>query len=104
MSARHLADLEPRARAQELAEALASRGLPATVLRNGGHELHPCVLIARGRDGGPECVYAAPEDGQWWFWWYSLERIAPISEVATAAEEVTRVLGCGGQPGQETAS
>ena len=97
MSGRHLIDAEPRARAEELAQALNGRGLTATVLKSGGHEIHPCVEIRGGKDWqGVEWVYAAPEDGHWWFWWSSLDPIAPVSEVSTAADDIARALAAPG--------
>jgi len=94
MNAEHLAAAEPRTRAEELAQALNGRGLTATVLRSGGHQIHPCVEITSGM--GVEWVYAAPEDGHWWFWWSSMELIAPVSEVSAAADDIARALAVPG--------
>ncbi len=83
----------PRGQAQELADALARRGLTATVLTQGGHRTHPCVYITSPQASHPdECVYAAPEDGYWWFWWSTLDRIAPLSDITTAADDIAHVL------------
>jgi hypothetical protein len=87
--------LDPRAQAEALAEALRGKGLTAIVLVYGGHQFHPCVEIT-GRDGQVEWVYAAPEDSHWWFWWSSLELIAPVSEVSIAADDIACVLGAAG--------
>jgi hypothetical protein len=85
--------LGARVQAEALAEVLRGKGLAAAVLIYGGHRDHPCVEI-RGGQGwrGTEWVYAAPEDGQWWFWWSSLELIAPVGEVALAADVIVRGL------------
>jgi hypothetical protein len=85
--------LDPRAQAEALAEVLRGKGLTVTVLIYGGHRDHPCVEITGGQDWqGVEWVYAAPEDGHWWFWWSSLELIAPVGEVTLAADEIARTL------------
>jgi hypothetical protein len=85
----------PRAQAEALAEALRDKGLAATVLIYGGHQNHPCVQITGGQPE-VEWVYAAPEDGHWWFWWSSLELIAPVSEVTIAADDIARTLTAAG--------
>lgn len=86
--------LDPSVLADALAEALNGKGLTATVLKNGGHRIHPCVEVSGGPAWrGAEWVYLAPEDGHWWFWWSSLELIAPIGEVATAADLIASALG-----------
>jgi hypothetical protein len=89
--------LDPRAQALMLAQALTDRGFTTTVLQGEGHRIHPCVQISGGpRWRGTEWVYAAPEDGHWWFWWSSLELIAPIGQVTMAARAIARALR--GQP------
>jgi len=79
-----------------LAAALESRGLVTAVYRTGGHQRHPCVWVAscQGRRvRRAEFVYAAPEDGgRWWFWWSSLDRIAPAADITAAADRIARVL------------
>jgi len=85
--------LDPRVLAEALAGILNGKGFTTTVLKSGGHQHHPCVEIKGGKDWqGTEWVYAAPEDGHWWFWWSSLELIAPVGEVTLAADEIARVL------------
>lgn len=95
-SAAHPARPDPGIQALALAAALESRGLVTAVYRTGGHQRHPCVWVAscQGRRvRRAEVVYAAPEaDGRWWFWWSSLDRIAPATDITTAAERVARVL------------
>jgi hypothetical protein len=76
-----------------LARALRDRGLAAAVLVKGGHQFHPCVLIAPGPgEDAADCVYAAPDyaadPGKWWFWWSWLEPIAPVSDVTVAAGQI----------------
>jgi len=85
--------LGPRVQAEALAGILNGKGFTTTVLTGGGHQHHPCVEITGGpRWQGTEWVYAAPEDGNWWFWWSSLELIAPVGEVTLAAEQIARAL------------
>jgi hypothetical protein len=84
----------PREQAQALARELNGRGLVAEVLVTKGHWFHPCVIVTAGqvRDAR-DYVYAAPDygagDDRWWFWWSWLEPIAPLTEVAATAEEIT---------------
>jgi hypothetical protein len=99
--------LDPHAQAEALARALDGNGFTTTVLAKGGHQEYPCVLVASGPERAArvtECVYAAPEDGQWWFWgaplasweplvpWEPLERIAPVSEINVTADTITHTL------------
>ena len=85
--------LDPRVLAEALAGILNGRSFTATVLTGGGHQRHPCIEIKGGKDRqGTEWVYAAPEEGHWWFWWSSLELIAPVGEVTLAAEQIARAL------------
>jgi hypothetical protein len=84
---------DPLGQAEALAAALNGTSLTATVLKNHGHRFHPCVLISAGQGRGTaDCVYAAPDydagNGQWWFWWSTLEPIAPVTEVTATAYEI----------------
>jgi hypothetical protein len=83
----------PRAQAHALAQELGSRGFTATVLRTHSHQKHPCVHIAARRGcHQAEYIYAAPAEGRWWFWWSTLDPIAPISDIPATAEKITRVF------------
>lgn len=101
--------VDPHAQAKELARALDGKGFTTTVLTKGGHQDHPCVLVASSPERlarETKCVYAAPEEGQWWFWvappvsweplvpWEPLERIALINEIDVTADTITRALTC----------
>jgi hypothetical protein len=95
--------VDPHAQAEALARALDGEGFTTTVLTKGGHQDHPCVLVASSPERlarETKCVYAAPEEGQWWFWvaplvpWEPLERIALISEIDVTADTITRALTC----------
>jgi hypothetical protein len=95
--------LDPHAQAMALARALGGKGFTTIVLATGGHQEHPCVLVASGPERlarETECIYAAPEEGQWWFWgaplfsWEPLERIAPVSEIDVTADKITCALTC----------
>ena len=85
--------LIPRVQAHALAQELGRRGFTAAVLRTHGHQLHPCVHIAGCRGWHrAEYIYAAPDQGRWWFWWSCLHPIAPVSDITITAEKITRVL------------
>ena len=97
------AQMRPRAQAEALADALSHRGLTTVVLTKGGHQAHPCVHAIHRRtwylsddihaeQGRSTYVYLAPDNGQWWFWWPSLKRIAPATDIDRAADTVTRAL------------
>lgn len=87
------ADAAERAAAQlgALAENLEARGFTAHVTQAGGRA---CAGVAnRSVPQLSETVHAAPaEDGTWWFWWSWADRIAPVSEVETAAFKIAYVL------------
>jgi hypothetical protein len=74
-----------------LAVNLRARGFTAQVTRAGRRE---CVGVAnQSVPQLSETVYAAPaDDGTWWFWWSWADRIAPVSEVETAAFKIAYVL------------
>jgi hypothetical protein len=87
------AEPSPRAQAHALAEELDGRGFTAAVLRTHGHQKHPCVHIAARRGcHQAEYIYAAPAEGRWWFWWSTLDPIAPISDIPATAGKITRAL------------
>jgi hypothetical protein len=79
--------------AEALADALNGKGFATVVYKDGGHLSNPCVQISNGsmwRMPGKEFIYAAPEDGVWWFWWSSMKRIAPAEQVSVAADRIAR--------------
>ena len=84
------------AQAGALATALAAKGHSVVIHKTGGHALHPCIQVTADRTRpwfGTEFIYLAPDDdGQWWFWWSSLDRIAPATEISVAAAMITREL------------
>ena len=60
------------------------------------YQLHLCIRVSSGphqKVRWTEYTYAAPEDGEWWFWWSSLERIEPITETRRAADKIAFVVG-----------
>jgi hypothetical protein len=82
----------PRMQAHALAQELSRRGFTATVVKSRNQQ-HPCVHIAARRGWHQaEYIYAAPDQGRWWFWWSSLEAIAPVSDLTATAETITGVL------------
>ena len=74
-----------------LADNLAARGFAAHAIQGGKH---PCISVARrSAPQLSETVYTAPAaDGGWWFWWSWADRIAPVSEVESAAFKIAYVL------------
>src|SRR6185437_677587 len=95
--------LHPRAQAEALGEALAQLGFTAEVLKTGGHQQHPCVVVSSGPGrvvAATEYVYAAPDEvGQWWFWVSAsledpvdLDPVAPVSDVSVTADHLSRTL------------
>jgi len=87
------ADAARRAAVQleALAEDLDGRGFVATVTEAGGDAR--VSVVSRSSSQLSENVYAAPAgDGPWWFWWSWTDRIAPITEVETAAFKIAYVL------------
>jgi hypothetical protein len=82
----------PRQQARALARELTQRGFIATVVRQ-RNQRHPCVHIAARRGWHQaEYIYAAPDQGRWWFWWSSLDPIAPISDLTATADTITGML------------
>ena len=96
--ARRQAGPHARIQAEALAAALTRKGFTTTVFKTGGHAAHPCVRVTSGRNQHlalTEFIYAAPEDdgeGEWWFWWSSLDRIARLGDIGIAADSIARVL------------
>lgn len=107
MSRRTAEPVPQRIQAEALARELNHMGLDAAVLSARSHQGHPCVQVASGTGQRPmEYVYAAPDDirpgrGRWWFWWSSLERIAPVTEVRRAAERIAGELARGRRASDE---
>ena len=75
---------------EALAGDLSRRGF-ATKLTSGVR--HPSVTVTN-RDAAmlSETIYAAPADGEVWFWWSWAERLTPITEAARAALAIAHVL------------
>jgi hypothetical protein len=94
--ARRPAGPHARIQAEALAAALTREGFTTTVFKTGGHAAHPCVRVTSGRDrrlAVMEFIYAAPDDeGEWWFWWSTLDRIARLADTGIAADSIARVL------------
>jgi len=76
---------------ETLAANLSRRGF-ATTIATGGH--YPrLTVVNKAASQLSDNVYAAPAgDGSWWFWWSWAERLSPITDVAVAAQAITRVL------------
>jgi hypothetical protein len=77
---------------EDLAEALAERGLRARLVAPHGripslHVVNP-VATALAED-----IYAGrSQDGVWWFWWSWAERIGVSEDLEGAASLIARVL------------
>jgi hypothetical protein len=102
--------LHPGNQAEALGEALAKLGFTTEVLKTGGHQQHPCVVVGSGPGRvvrATEYVYAGPDEGgQWWFWVSSsledpvdLEPVAPVSDVSVTADHLARTLTAARVPG-----
>lgn len=80
------------ARLENLAQALADRGLRARLITPPGrvpsiHVVNPMVASLA------EDVYAGrAQDGLWWFWWSWAEQIALGEDLDGAAAMISRVL------------
>ncbi len=80
------------ARLEELARALADRGLRTRLMTPPGrvpslHVVNPAAASLA------EDVYAGrAEDGLWWFWWSWAEQIALGEDTDGAAAMISRVL------------
>jgi hypothetical protein len=95
--------LHPGDQAEALGEALSALGFTTEVLKTGGHQQHPCVVVTSGPGRvvrAAEYVYAGPDEaGQWLFWLscslqdpLDLEPVAPISDVSVTADHLARTL------------
>ncbi|MFF5206360.1 hypothetical protein [Streptosporangium sp. NPDC000396] len=51
-------------------------------------------LVATNPDASAlsENIYAAPQEGTWWFWWSWNEKIAPVAEADAVAVRIRHVL------------
>lgn len=98
------ASILARAGAASLAVELRLLGFAADVHAPGDLRQHPWVRVASGlgrRAAAVEFIYVAPDDpgdeeGPWRFWWSSLRPLARLGDVAGAAKEIDRALGCPG--------
>jgi hypothetical protein len=73
---------------------LSARGFVVVTSKKDGYPF----LTVTNREVGwlSEVVFAAPADGEPWFWWSFAERIAPVTDVRDAADAVARVLRSSG--------
>lgn len=83
-------DEDPAAALEKLADELAARGFAAPALS--GHGRPPSLTVASPAAAMlAETVMA--EGG--WFWWPWADRIAPVTDVAAAADRIAHVLRAG---------
>lgn len=79
---KHLADLEA---------VLLTAGLRVTRASRDGHT-PPHLSVSAGVPQLAEQIYCEPAEGDWWFWWSWAERIAPVTDAATALRKIHRVI------------
>lgn len=78
---------------EKLAAELGGQVYAVSLVTGGGRRPH-LHITNRAAQALTENVYAgAGADGSWWFWWGWAERIAPVTDLAAAAQVITRVLG-----------
>lgn len=85
----------PSIQADALAARLSCKGLVTMVYKSRGHQLYPCIRVASNLSPHPdiiEYIYAAPDGGQWRFWWSSLEPIGLITDVDATADSIVSAL------------
>jgi len=76
---------------ETLAANLSRRGFATTIATGGQHPR--LTVVNKAASQLSDNVYAAAAgDGSWWFWWSWAERLSPITDVAVAAQAITRVL------------
>lgn len=98
MSAQQATELDPRAQVEALAGELSRRGFATTVTTSGAQR-HPSVRVANKKVTRLwEDIYAAPADGEWFFWWSWADRIGPITDLETAAQAIAYVLNANPSP------
>lgn len=89
------AEEDPAAALEKLAAELAARGYRTPSLSPHGR---PPALTVTNPAASMLTETVMAEGG--WFWWPWAERIAPVADVAAAAERVARVLRAEGSSGQ----
>ena len=79
-------------RLEILAGTLTERGLGVSLVAPAGRV--PRLQVAHpAADGETGDVYASRgRNGHWWFWWSSLEQIAPLRDISVTADTIVRVL------------
>jgi hypothetical protein len=74
---------------EALSADLAGRGFETHVVR-AGHRLN--VTNRAVPEVCQDIDVALADDGAWWFWWSWGERIAPVTDIETAAFKIAYVL------------
>ncbi|MEV8633858.1 hypothetical protein AB0395_19580 [Streptosporangium sp. NPDC051023] len=74
-----------------LTEHLMRYGLHSRV-RVTRHGCPQLVIVNPDAPALSEIVYAAPQEGTWWFWWSWSERISSTDETGVAARRIGCVL------------
>lgn len=78
-------------RLENLAGALASRGLHADVLAPLGR-IPRLQVMSPGADRAEDIYAWRCQDGSWWYWWSWAERIATTGELTRAADRIAHAF------------
>jgi hypothetical protein len=104
--------LDPAAQVHALAALLARLGLAAEVVKDPDGTAPPCVAVSGFAASGTAYgyVHAGPDQDGVWRWWLALpggpalEPGAPLCEVSSTADAVSRALARAAQAGPLTAA
>lgn len=99
MGTEQITEAAATARVEALARELSRRGFATTVTTvNGQHQ--PCLRVVNKQAPRMwEDVYAAPDfGGQWSFWWSWAAKIGPINDITAAATALACKLGVDSGP------
>jgi hypothetical protein len=101
MSTQQVTQVDAAAQVEALACELSRRGFATSVARAAPHhQHHPCVRVTNTHvTRMSDDVYAAPDaGGNWAFWWSWADRIGPIGDIGAAAVAIAYVLSPGTGP------
>ncbi|MFD8560402.1 hypothetical protein ACFV1N_24260 [Streptosporangium canum] len=74
-----------------LIERLNEHGLHARV-RVASRHLPALAVVNPDAPALSEIVYAAPQEGTWWYWWSWHEKIALVAEADAVVRKIRHVL------------
>ncbi|WP_037935868.1 hypothetical protein [Streptosporangium roseum] len=84
-------DTTATAHLTRLIERLNEHGLHARV-RVASRRLPALAVVNPDAPALSEIVYAAPQEGTWWYWWSWHEKIAPVAESDAVVRKIRHVL------------